>query len=212
MVLRVKAVEPTRIETEVEVGGRISDRKGVNVPDVVVPLAALTEKDRKDLAFALEQHVDWVALSFVQRPEDVGILLRELGSSYLDVAVRQIGVFLGVFFLMMALGRVVALLELVYGGSGMVYGAGAFADFDESAPPLAMPDWSPVRTFKGYGAWGVQEGAPLQSVMRHAAASCACDSNCNMHGHAHATAWSSKLPVADLKGFWGALGCACWAV
>ena len=61
----------------------------------------------------------------IQRPEDVGILLRELGSSYLDVAVRQIGVFLGVFFLMMALGRVVALLELVYGGSGMVYGAGA---------------------------------------------------------------------------------------
>lgn len=77
---------------------------------------------------------------------------------------------------------------------------------------LAMPDWSPVRTFKGYGAWGVQEAAPLQSVMRNAAASCACASNCNLHGHAHATAWSSKLPVADLKGFWGALGCACWAV
>ena len=77
---------------------------------------------------------------------------------------------------------------------------------------LAMPDWSPVRTFKGYGAWGVQEAAPLQSVMRNAAASCAFASNCNLHGHAHATDWSSKLPVADLKGFWGALGCACWAV
>ena len=103
-----------------------------------------------------------------------------------------------------------ALLTVV--GGKVVYGVGAFADFDESAPPLAMPDWSPVRTFKGYGAWGVQEGAPLQSVMRNAAANCGCASNCSMHGHAHATAWSSKLPVADLKGFWGALGCACWAV
>jgi hypothetical protein len=46
-------------------------------------------------------------------------------------------------------------------------------------PALAMPDWSPVRTFKGYGAWGVQEGAPLQSVMRNAAANCGCASNCN---------------------------------
>ena len=79
LVLRVRAVAPTRIETEVEVGGRISDRKGVNVPDVVVPLAALTEKDRRDLAFALEQHVDWIALSFVQRPEDVAEARRLIG-------------------------------------------------------------------------------------------------------------------------------------
>src|SRR3546814_13445817 len=49
LVLRVKQVTADRIETLVEVGGRISDRKGVNVPDVVVPLAALTEKDRRDL-------------------------------------------------------------------------------------------------------------------------------------------------------------------
>jgi pyruvate kinase len=60
-----------RIETVVEVGGRLSNNKGVNVPDVVLPLAALTDKDRADLAFALDQHVDWIALSFVQRPEDV---------------------------------------------------------------------------------------------------------------------------------------------
>ena len=51
--------------------GRFSDNKGVNVPDVVVPIPALTEKDRSDLAFALEQEADWIALSFVQRPEDV---------------------------------------------------------------------------------------------------------------------------------------------
>ena len=55
----------------VSVGGVISDRKGVNVPDVVLPLAALSEKDRRDLEFVCELGVDWLALSFVQRPEDV---------------------------------------------------------------------------------------------------------------------------------------------
>jgi pyruvate kinase len=55
----------------VTVGGTISNRKGVNVPDVVLPLAALSEKDRGDLEFACALGVDWLALSFVQRPEDV---------------------------------------------------------------------------------------------------------------------------------------------
>ncbi|MEL6336942.1 MAG: pyruvate kinase [Pseudomonadota bacterium] len=55
----------------VQVGGDISNNKGVNVPDVVLPLAALTDKDRADLEFVLGQGVDWLALSFVQRPEDV---------------------------------------------------------------------------------------------------------------------------------------------
>ncbi|MEO5734334.1 MAG: pyruvate kinase [Rubrivivax sp.] len=58
-------------ETRVVVGGRLSERKGVNVPGVVLPITALTEKDRRDLVTALEIGVDWVALSFVQRPEDV---------------------------------------------------------------------------------------------------------------------------------------------
>jgi len=97
-------------------------------------------------------------------------------------------------------------------GGKVVYGAGDFAAHDGAAPPPAMPDWSPVRTFGGYGGWGDQEGAPLQAVMRRAAAACACANDCNVHGHQHATAWSSKLPIADFKGFWGALGCACWAV
>jgi hypothetical protein len=48
--------------------------------------------------------------------------------------------------------------------------------------------------------------------VRRLAAECACANDCNLHGHRHATAWSSRLPVADLKSFWGALGCACWAV
>jgi pyruvate kinase len=71
LVLRVQEAGPERIETVVEVGGAISNNKGLNVPDVVLPLAALTEKDRADLAFALEHQVDWIAISFVQRPEDV---------------------------------------------------------------------------------------------------------------------------------------------
>jgi pyruvate kinase len=58
-------------ETRVAVGGRLSDRKGVNVPGVVLPITALTAKDRRDLALALELGADWIALSFVQRPEDV---------------------------------------------------------------------------------------------------------------------------------------------
>ena len=102
-----------------------------------------------------------------------------------------------------------ALLTIV--GGKVVYGAGDFAAFDDSAPPPAMPDWSPVRRFGGYGNWG-EQGAPLQAVMRNAAAACACANDCNVHGHQHATAWSSQLPIADLKSFWGALGCACWAV
>ncbi len=71
LVLRVTAHGPDRIESRVEVGGALSNNKGLNVPDVVVPMAALTDKDRSDLAFALDQKVDWVALSFVQRPEDL---------------------------------------------------------------------------------------------------------------------------------------------
>jgi pyruvate kinase len=71
LVLRVQSVSANEIVTRIEVGGALSNHKGVNVPDVVVPLPALTEKDRKDLAFALDQEVDWIALSFVQRPDDV---------------------------------------------------------------------------------------------------------------------------------------------
>ena len=71
LVLRVAEAGAVRLVTEVVVGGRLSNNKGLNVPDVVVPLAALTPKDRADLAFALDHGADWIALSFVQRPEDV---------------------------------------------------------------------------------------------------------------------------------------------
>lgn len=69
--LRVERCGPDYAETRVINGGPLSDRKGVNVPGVVLPLSALTDKDRKDLDFGLSLGVDWVALSFVQRPEDI---------------------------------------------------------------------------------------------------------------------------------------------
>ncbi|AYD64911.1 amidohydrolase [Achromobacter sp. LC458] len=97
-------------------------------------------------------------------------------------------------------------------GGKVVWGAGEFSAHDDAAPPPAMPDWSPTRLFGGYGAWADTEGKPLQTSLREAAAGCACANDCNVHGHQHAGAWASKLPVSDLKGFWGALGCACWAV
>jgi len=97
--------------------------------------------------------------------------------------------------------------ELTMVGGKIVYGAGRFADLDEAPPPPAMPDWSPVRQFGGYGAWA--DGATRVAAP---SAACGCGHACGIHGHAHANAWSSKLPIADLKSFWGALGCACWAV
>jgi pyruvate kinase len=69
--LRVLRKRDDALETEVVVGGPLSDRKGVNVPDVVLPIPALTMKDRADLAFAVEQGANYIGLSFVQRPEDV---------------------------------------------------------------------------------------------------------------------------------------------
>ncbi|GGC00394.1 pyruvate kinase [Pseudoduganella buxea] len=69
--LRVDACGPEYADTTVITGGVLSDRKGVNVPGVVLPISPLTAKDRADLAFGLELGVDWVALSFVQRPEDI---------------------------------------------------------------------------------------------------------------------------------------------
>lgn len=79
LVLRVTEIGANALMTHVEVGGVLSDNKGLNVPDVVVPLAALTEKDRSDLAFAIDQGADWIALSFVQRPEDVAEARKLIG-------------------------------------------------------------------------------------------------------------------------------------
>jgi predicted amidohydrolase YtcJ len=102
--------------------------------------------------------------------------------------------------------------DLTMVGGKIVYGSGAFGSLDETAPPPAMPDWSPVRVFGGYGAWGEQSGEDKTALARKLTSMCNCANNCTVHGHDHATAWSSKLPISDLKSFWGALGCACWAV
>jgi pyruvate kinase len=69
--LKVTDCSETHADTEVMVGGEISNNKGVNVPDVVLPLNALSDKDREDLEFVCRLGVDWLALSFVQRGEDV---------------------------------------------------------------------------------------------------------------------------------------------
>jgi len=108
-------------------------------------------------------------------------------------------------------------------GGKVVYGAGPFGSYDPPMPP-AMPDWSPVSRYGGYGAWGAMPGAlatgtvhgasagHARTAAMAAAAACGCSSKCGMHGHQHATAWTRSLPIADLKSFWGALGCSCWAV
>jgi predicted amidohydrolase YtcJ len=99
-----------------------------------------------------------------------------------------------------------SLLTIV--GGRVVYAQDDFAPFEDISPPAAMPDWSPVRTFGGYGGWGAVSatgGGPMK-------VNCGCSRPCQVHGHRHATAWSAKLPIADLKSFWGALGCACWAI
>ncbi len=69
--LRVNDASPDHVITDVITGGVLSDRKGVNVPGVVLPLSPLTDKDRRDLVFGLDHDVDFVGLSFVQRPEDI---------------------------------------------------------------------------------------------------------------------------------------------
>lgn len=78
--LKVLEADNNRILCSAEVGGVISDRKGVNVPDAEVPIPALTEKDRRDLAFATEHGADWIALSFVQRPEDIAEARKLIGT------------------------------------------------------------------------------------------------------------------------------------
>ncbi len=77
--LRVDQAAADCCETTVMTGGRLSDRKGLNLPDVVLGVSPLTDKDRADLQFGLDLGADWIALSFVQRPEDVAEARRLIG-------------------------------------------------------------------------------------------------------------------------------------
>jgi predicted amidohydrolase YtcJ len=89
-------------------------------------------------------------------------------------------------------------------GGRIVYGDD---EFDELAPelPPAMPDWSPANYFGGY----FKAERSAQHVL--AQASCGCASGCTVHGHAHGLAHSSAIADDQQQGFWGALGCSCWA-
>ncbi len=100
--------------------------------------------------------------------------------------------------------------QLTVVGGKVVYGAGEFAAYDENAPPPPMPDWSPVRCYGGYGGWARSEADGASSPVGRF--SCGCAHQCTLHGHDHAKAWGANLPIQDMKSFWGALGCACWAV
>jgi pyruvate kinase len=71
IALEVCSHDASHIVTKVKVGGPLSDHKGVNLPNISLPISALTAKDRDDLEFALNLGVDWISLSFVQKPQDV---------------------------------------------------------------------------------------------------------------------------------------------
>ncbi len=97
-------------------------------------------------------------------------------------------------------------------GGTIVYGAKAFNELDENPVSPAMPDWSLVRKFGGYAAWGEPDGAGRHSLRRTAISTCGCSNSCGVHGHDHASAWGSHLQIADLKVFlahWGALAGLC---
>ena len=96
-------------------------------------------------------------------------------------------------------------------GGRVVFGSGSFQQHDDNPVPPAMPDWSPVRRYGGYAAWGEPDGAGKNSLTAARYQSlCGCANSCGMHGHSHAKAWGSSVPVSDPKGFFGALGCSCW--
>ena len=80
VLLRVAEASQKHADCVVEVGGKISNQKGVSLPDTMLPTSAMTAKDRADLVAALEENIDWVALSFIQRPEDIVEVKKICGS------------------------------------------------------------------------------------------------------------------------------------
>ncbi|MDX5593368.1 amidohydrolase [Pseudovibrio sp. SPO723] len=98
--------------------------------------------------------------------------------------------------------------ELTVVGGRIVYASGAFASYDPPLPP-ASPSWSPVLHLSSPAQ---REGvyAPPQAMER--ACHDGCSHGCGLHGHQHQIAWATPIPTKDLKSFWGALGCSCFAV
>lgn len=89
-------------------------------------------------------------------------------------------------------------------GGRCVYGVHEFTHLAPPAPPV-LPDWSPAKTFGGYHK-------PPRGEQVRIAPACGCATACPVHGHDHGRAWTSSIPVAHDNAFWGAFGCACWAV
>ena len=89
-------------------------------------------------------------------------------------------------------------------GGKVVHAGGTYAALAPPMPP-AMPDWSPTRRFGGY-----RDRTAAEKLRPLAVARC-CDSACGVHGHEHARAWAASTPAGRDRGFWGALGCSCWA-
>ena len=106
------------------------------------------------------------------------------------------------------IGHIESVLTVL--GGRVVHGSDGYADLAPPLPPAA-PDWSPVRPFGGH--WSERSRRlRAEAVTARVAEACACGTACAVHGHDHA--WRRRAPVrdADRAGFWGALGCACWAV
>jgi predicted amidohydrolase YtcJ len=99
--------------------------------------------------------------------------------------------------------------DLTIVGGKVVYGAADFAALDKSPPPPAMPDWSPVRSYGGYAAWG-DRGRELMH-RKQLDDACGCTVACGVHGHNHSHARTGTVPAHDLRRFWGVLGCSCFA-
>lgn len=101
--------------------------------------------------------------------------------------------------------QLVSVLTIV--GGRIVYGDGEFSALAPPLPP-AMPDWSPVNHFDGYFKPVANAAASHQAAQSN----CGCASRCAVHGHAHGRAYQNTVAVRDQRGFWGALGCSCWAI
>jgi predicted amidohydrolase YtcJ len=92
-------------------------------------------------------------------------------------------------------------------GGRIVYADDEFGKLSPPLPP-AMPDWSPVNHFGGY----FKPVAGATTTHQFAQSACSCGVGCSVHGHAHARAYQGAVDTSDQRGFWGALGCSCWAI
>ena len=101
--------------------------------------------------------------------------------------------------------RINAVLTMV--GGDIVYGEGDFADLAPPLPP-ASPNWTPVDTMPSPG----ERAAAAAATQFARACHDGCTNQCGVHGHDHGIAWNKPIPVQDVKAFWGALGCSCFAV